>query len=89
MTERRGQGNDFFDGGGGDDTLVGGQGNNTLRGGVGNDAYFVNNIGDQVVENPGAGNDRHSPPSTSGWRTTSTICSCKAVPICKAMAMPW
>ena len=52
-----GSGNDFFDGGGGDDTLVGGQGNNTLRGGVGNDAYFVNNIGDQVVENPGAGND--------------------------------
>jgi Ca2+-binding RTX toxin-like protein len=46
-----------LDGGAGDDTLVGGQGNNTLRGGVGNDAYFVNNIGDQVVENPSEGND--------------------------------
>ncbi|HEU0116014.1 MAG TPA: hypothetical protein VFQ80_15110, partial [Thermomicrobiales bacterium] len=46
-----------LDGGAGDDTLVGGQGNNILRGGVGNDAYFVSNIGDQALENPGEGND--------------------------------
>jgi len=37
--------------------LTGDAGANVLAGGSGNDAFFVDNIGDQVIENPGAGLD--------------------------------
>ena len=40
-----------------DDVLTGDAGANVLAGGAGNDAFFVDNIGDQVIENPGAGLD--------------------------------
>ena len=56
-------GNNFLDGGAGNDTLNGGAGNDTLfggvgadimSGGVGKDVYYVDNVGDQVVEAPGS-----------------------------------
>ena len=37
--------------------LSGGAGADTMAGGAGNDVYFVDNIGDTVVENPGEGTD--------------------------------
>ena len=49
-----------------DNTIIGNAGNNlldgdvgadTMMGGAGNDVYFVDNPGDQVIENPGDGND--------------------------------
>src|SRR4029078_1650491 len=37
--------------------LDGGAGADAMTGGAGNDAYFVDNISDQTIENPGEGND--------------------------------
>jgi Ca2+-binding RTX toxin-like protein len=50
-------GNDRLDGGAGNDILDGGGGLDWLTGGLGNDRYFVDNPGDVVIENPGAGID--------------------------------
>jgi Ca2+-binding RTX toxin-like protein len=59
--------NDTLVGGAGHDTLIGGLGNDTLKGGAsadtmtggaGDDIYYVDNIGDLVIENAGEGNDR-------------------------------
>src|SRR4029079_12187120 len=41
----------------GSNVLDGALGADTMIGGAGNDAYIVDNIGDQVIENPGEGND--------------------------------
>jgi trimeric autotransporter adhesin len=49
--------NNTLTGNDGNNILDGGTGADTMLGGLGNDAYFVDNIGDQVTENPGAGND--------------------------------
>ena len=49
--------NDGLTGLGGNDTLDGGQGADTMAGGVGNDIYFVDNIGDVVVEQTSEGTD--------------------------------
>ncbi|HAN45011.1 MAG TPA: hypothetical protein DCQ32_00445 [Cyanobacteria bacterium UBA8156] len=48
-------GNDSITGGSGNDTLDGGTGNDTLVGLSGNDVYIVDNPGDLVVEQGGAG----------------------------------
>jgi Ca2+-binding RTX toxin-like protein len=57
-------GNDKLDGSSGDDTLLGGLGNDTLIGGlgsdslvggVGNDVYYLNAVGDFIVEQVGDG----------------------------------
>jgi serralysin len=37
-------------GGGGIDTLIGGAGNDTLDGGAGNDTYYVDSLGDMLIE---------------------------------------
>jgi trimeric autotransporter adhesin len=56
----QGYGNDLantLDGNAGNNILNGGIGADIMSGGAGNDVYFVDNAGDQVVENPGEGND--------------------------------
>ena len=50
-------GNDVLEGGSGDDFLDGGAGADTLRGGAGNDLYVVDDSGDLVEEDAGAGID--------------------------------
>ncbi|WP_016952608.1 ExeM/NucH family extracellular endonuclease [Anabaena sp. PCC 7108] len=61
-----GNGNDKLSGGAGDDTLIGGDGNDhlnggtgddTLIGGDGNDIYYIDSLGDTVVENANQGID--------------------------------
>lgn len=52
-------GADRLEGGGGDDVLNGSVGADAMLGGLGNDTYYVDNVGDQVVEtSAGAGRDR-------------------------------
>lgn len=60
------EGNDSINGGIGVDTLYGGNGNDVLNGGVGadkmyggvgNDTYYVDNVGDLIVENLDEGED--------------------------------
>jgi hypothetical protein len=54
-----GAGRDVLVGLGGDDFLSGGAGAaNEMIGGLGNDTYFVQSVGDTIVENPGEGTDR-------------------------------
>ncbi|WP_157218518.1 beta strand repeat-containing protein [Flavisphingomonas formosensis] len=48
---------DVIYGGAGADTLDGAGGADTLAGGIGNDIYYVDNVGDQVIENTGEGTD--------------------------------
>ena len=43
-------GNDELYGRDGDDTIVGGTGDDIMRGGAGNDTYYVDSVGDQVIE---------------------------------------
>ena len=49
-------GNDTLNGGDGDDLLDGGTGSDLLQGGNGSDIYYVDNLGDQIVENSDAEN---------------------------------
>ncbi|MFC3443391.1 beta strand repeat-containing protein [Sphingobium rhizovicinum] len=53
-----GGGNDDLRGGAGNDRLDGGSGNDILTGGLGDDIYFVDQVGDNVVELDGEGNDQ-------------------------------
>ncbi|WP_280960079.1 calcium-binding protein [Enterovirga rhinocerotis] len=48
----------LLEGGAGDDRLDGGLGADTMRGGTGNDIFFVDNVGDVVVELAGEGIDQ-------------------------------
>ncbi|MCR6660038.1 MAG: calcium-binding protein [Asticcacaulis sp.] len=50
-------GNNNLTGGAGNDRLNGGTGADGLRGGVGNDIYYVDNLGDFIVENKDEGTD--------------------------------
>ena len=52
-----GAGSDTLLGGPGDDYLDGGAGADYMAGGTGNDTYIVNTVDDQILENPGEGND--------------------------------
>lgn len=56
-------------GGGGNDTLSGRQGNDTLDGGAGDDAFGVDDIGDQVIDAAGGGNDIVT--ATASWTLTA------------------
>lgn len=53
-----GAGGDSLVGGAGNDTLIGGLGADMLVGGSGNDTFWIDNIGDRVVELSGGGVDR-------------------------------
>ena len=50
-------GADTIDTAGGNDTIDGGAGDDLMAGGTGDDTYYVDSLGDVVVENPGAGAD--------------------------------
>lgn len=52
-----GNGDDVLDGSTGNDTLNGGAGVDLMTGGTGNDVYYVDNVGDKVVEAAGEGTD--------------------------------
>ncbi|HEX8622867.1 MAG TPA: M10 family metallopeptidase C-terminal domain-containing protein [Allosphingosinicella sp.] len=52
-----GAGNDTLYGMAGNDVLDGGAGADKMYGGTGNDAYYVDNVGDLVIELPGEGTD--------------------------------
>jgi Ca2+-binding RTX toxin-like protein len=51
------EGDDVLKGLGGSDVLLGGLGADWMLGGDGNDAYYVDNAGDDVIENAGEGID--------------------------------
>ena len=50
-------GNDILLGNGGNDILNGGTGADNMNGGAGDDIYYVDNVGDIVVESAGGGRD--------------------------------
>jgi Ca2+-binding RTX toxin-like protein len=52
-----GRGNDLLEGGSGNDYLDGQEGDDFMVGGVGNDEYYVDSIGDVVVEEANSGID--------------------------------
>ena len=49
--------NDVITGGDGTDTLISGSGVDRLMGGKGDDTYYVSNVNDAVIEQPGQGHD--------------------------------
>ncbi|MES1985885.1 MAG: hypothetical protein V4461_13120 [Pseudomonadota bacterium] len=51
-------GNDTLFGGAGNDGLHGDAGSDSMVGGIGNDTYYVDNVGDAVVENASEGTDK-------------------------------
>lgn len=51
-------GNDSLFGFGGNDVLFGGTGNDFMAGNLGNDEYYVDSVGDSVIEHPNEGIDR-------------------------------
>ena len=51
-------GNDILFGNGGNDQLDGGTGADAMSGGTGNDIYFVDDVGDTVIEASGEGTDQ-------------------------------
>ena len=55
----------------GNNILDGGAGADAMFGGAGNDVYYVDNAGDQVVENPGEGFDAVF--STAHFRLTANV----------------
>jgi Ca2+-binding RTX toxin-like protein len=53
-----GSGNDELNGGDSDDTLIGGLGADTMVGGIGSDLYYIDNVGDLIVENSYEGKEQ-------------------------------
>ena len=50
-------GNDYIEGLEGNDTIIGGLGKDIMKGGLGNDTYYVDNLGDSVIEKENEGTD--------------------------------
>ena len=71
-----GTNNNTLIGGGGNDTLDGGTGVDGMIGGTGNDTYFVDNVGDVIVENAGEGIDTVYTVRITCWERMSSNCIC-------------
>mgnify|MGYP001071290847 CR=1 FL=1 len=71
-TFKGGGGNDRLEGGGGDDWLDGGIGDDILLGGPGNDLYFVDSLGDTIVEPFNRGTDLVF-ASVNGYRLSAYV----------------
>ncbi|MFD0915539.1 hypothetical protein ACFQ14_03870 [Pseudahrensia aquimaris] len=56
-----------LDGGAGSDDLDGGIGADIMRGGIGNEEYYVDDFGDQTIENEGEGYDRTYVNGLASW----------------------
>jgi serralysin len=71
-TLRGNGGNDTLNGGDGNDALQGGTGADTMRGGIGNDSYWVDDVGDRVIEFAGEGTDTVY-SSLANYRLTTNV----------------
>ena len=67
-----GPGNDTLIGGAGNDIIFGGAGADTMIGGAGSDSYFVDNLGDNIIEHPGEGIDT-AYVSVSGYTLADNV----------------
>lgn len=68
---RGGAGQDTLLGQEGADTLDGGAGADSLVGGTGNDTYFINEVGDRVLERAGEGTD--TAIASTAWRMSDWV----------------
>jgi len=59
-------GDDTLDGGAGDDILDGGTGDDNLTGGTGDDAYYIDTVGDAIIELAAGGTDIHCAAASNG-----------------------
>ncbi|MBL1210324.1 Calx-beta domain-containing protein, partial [Geminocystis sp. GBBB08] len=66
-------GNNILNGSGGNDTLDGGEGNDTMVGSNGNDTYYVNSVGDVVVENLNEGTDLVRVTASISYTLTANV----------------
>src|SRR4051812_1843081 len=66
-------GDDLLNGNGGNDQLDGGTGADTMSGGTGNDTYFVEDVGDSVIENSGEGTDTVRVAGLAAYALTANV----------------
>ncbi|GAB6141032.1 hypothetical protein JCM14076_17610 [Methylosoma difficile] len=66
-------GNDILTGGDGNDTLDGGKGADKMTGGFGNDYYFVDNVGDQIIETAQMAGERDTVFSSISYALGSNV----------------
>jgi Ca2+-binding RTX toxin-like protein len=66
-------GDDTLDGGSGSDTLTGGSGADSMLGGGSSDRYSVDQLGDIVVEELGAGSSDTAVVSVNGWTLAANV----------------
>uniref|UniRef100_UPI003F7CDF3E calcium-binding protein n=1 Tax=Xanthomonas sp. 0924 TaxID=2835534 RepID=UPI003F7CDF3E len=68
-----GAGDDILVGAWGNDTLIGGSGNDRMQGGGGDDLYFVESVGDVVIETGDAGGGSFAQASVDTARVSADV----------------